>query len=113
MYLTLLLEENSLEIITISGPPLCVLFSVFLLSSTSGACSTPAVRTASRPRRRREPSPRPAVEHSYNLRPNPSSNTIYYDAEGRRLEQPPTLRSLLRRPLPASVMLAKANAGGH
>jgi hypothetical protein len=40
------------------------------------------------------------------------SGAIYYDAEGRRLEQPPTPRSPLRSPLPASVMLT-ANAGGH
>ncbi|PUZ77319.1 hypothetical protein GQ55_1G361400 [Panicum hallii var. hallii] len=40
------------------------------------------------------------------------SGAIYYDAEGRRLEQPPTPRSPLRSPLPASVVLA-ANAGGH
>ncbi|CAO2040956.1 unnamed protein product [Urochloa humidicola] len=37
------------------------------------------------------------------------SGAIYYDAEGRRLEQPPTPRSPLRSPLPASVVL-KANA---
>nr|CAB3447704.1 unnamed protein product [Digitaria exilis] len=42
------------------------------------------------------------------------SGAIYYDADGRRLEQPPTPRSPLRSPLPASVVLAKANAaGGH
>ena len=40
------------------------------------------------------------------------SGAIYYDAEGRRLEQLPTPRSPLRSPLPASVMLT-ANAGGH
>ncbi|KAJ1280690.1 hypothetical protein BS78_04G251800 [Paspalum vaginatum] len=40
------------------------------------------------------------------------SGAIYYDAEGRRLEQPPTPRSPLRSPLPASVLLT-ANAGGH
>ncbi|CAL5019172.1 unnamed protein product [Urochloa decumbens] len=40
------------------------------------------------------------------------SGAIYYDAEGRRLEQPPTPRSPLRSQLPASVTL-KANAGGH
>ncbi|KAF8729683.1 hypothetical protein HU200_017635 [Digitaria exilis] len=56
---------------------------------------------------------RPVRAAAGNLLHVQPSNTIYYDAEGRRLEQPPTLRSLLRRPLPASVMLAKANAGGH
>ena len=40
------------------------------------------------------------------------SGAIYYDAEGRRLEQPPTPRSPMRSPLPASVVLA-ANAGGQ
>ncbi|CAL5054730.1 unnamed protein product [Urochloa decumbens] len=40
------------------------------------------------------------------------SGAIYYDADGRRLEQPPTPRSPLRSQLPASVVL-KANAGGH
>ncbi|XP_066319373.1 uncharacterized protein [Miscanthus floridulus] len=40
------------------------------------------------------------------------SGAIYYDAEGRRLEQPPTPRSPLRSPLPASVRLT-ANAEGH
>ncbi|GJM86620.1 hypothetical protein PR202_ga02497 [Eleusine coracana subsp. coracana] len=39
------------------------------------------------------------------------SGVIYYDAEGRRLAQPPPPRSPLRSPLPASVKLA-ANAGG-
>jgi hypothetical protein len=39
------------------------------------------------------------------------SGVIYYDAEGRRLEQPPPPRSPLRSPLPSSVKLA-ANAGG-
>ncbi|CAL4884979.1 unnamed protein product [Urochloa decumbens] len=33
------------------------------------------------------------------------SGAIYYDANGRRLEQPPTPRSPLRSPLPASVTL--------
>jgi hypothetical protein len=40
------------------------------------------------------------------------SGVIYYDAEGRRLAQPPPPRSPLRSPLPASVKLA-ANAGGY
>uniref|UniRef100_A0A0E0CQJ3 Uncharacterized protein n=1 Tax=Oryza meridionalis TaxID=40149 RepID=A0A0E0CQJ3_9ORYZ len=39
------------------------------------------------------------------------SGVIYYDAEGRRLEQPPPPRSPLRSPLPSSVKLA-ANASG-
>ncbi|RCV08037.1 hypothetical protein SEVIR_1G299100v4 [Setaria viridis] len=41
------------------------------------------------------------------------SGAIHYDAEGRRLEQPPTPRSPLRSPLPASAIMLKANAGGH
>lgn len=41
------------------------------------------------------------------------SGAIYYDAEGRRLEQPPTPRSPLRSPLPASVMLTANANGGH
>ncbi|PUZ77320.1 hypothetical protein GQ55_1G361500 [Panicum hallii var. hallii] len=40
------------------------------------------------------------------------SGAIYYDAEGRRLAQPPPPRSPMRSPLPASVKLA-ANAGGY
>ncbi|CAL4884981.1 unnamed protein product [Urochloa decumbens] len=40
------------------------------------------------------------------------SGVIYYDAEGRRLAQPPPPRSPMRSPLPASVKLA-ANAGGY
>uniref|UniRef100_A0A0D9VK45 Uncharacterized protein n=1 Tax=Leersia perrieri TaxID=77586 RepID=A0A0D9VK45_9ORYZ len=40
------------------------------------------------------------------------SGVIYYDAEGRRLEQPPPPRSPLRSPLPASAKLA-ANAAGY
>ncbi|EAZ24367.1 hypothetical protein OsJ_08120 [Oryza sativa Japonica Group] len=39
------------------------------------------------------------------------SGVIYYEAEGRRLEQPPPPRSPLRSPLPSSIKLA-ANAGG-
>ncbi|CAO1942009.1 unnamed protein product [Urochloa humidicola] len=39
------------------------------------------------------------------------SGVIYYDAEGRRLAQPPPPRSPMRSPLPPSVKLA-ANAGG-
>ncbi|XP_040377080.1 uncharacterized protein LOC121053585 [Oryza brachyantha] len=39
------------------------------------------------------------------------SGVIYYDAEGRRLAQPPPPRSPLRSPLPSSAKLA-ANAGG-
>ncbi|WVZ73974.1 hypothetical protein U9M48_022216 [Paspalum notatum var. saurae] len=38
------------------------------------------------------------------------SGVIYYDAQGRRLAQPPPPRSPMRSPLPASVKLA-ANAG--
>jgi hypothetical protein len=38
------------------------------------------------------------------------SGAIHYDAEGRRLEQPPTPRSPLRSPLPASIVL-KGNSG--
>ncbi|CAN6246364.1 unnamed protein product [Urochloa humidicola] len=41
------------------------------------------------------------------------SGAIYYDAEGRRLEQPPTPRSPLRSPLPASSVTLEANARGH
>ncbi|CAN6280218.1 unnamed protein product [Urochloa humidicola] len=41
------------------------------------------------------------------------SGAIYYDAAGRRLEQPPTPRSPLRSPLPAASVTLKANAGGH
>ncbi|CAN6274701.1 unnamed protein product [Urochloa humidicola] len=40
------------------------------------------------------------------------SGVIYYDAEGRRLAQPPPPRSPMRSLLPASVKLA-ANAGGY
>lgn len=40
------------------------------------------------------------------------SGAIYYDAEGRRLEQPPTPRSPLRSPLP-SITLAAIAGGGH
>ncbi|KAG2661001.1 uncharacterized protein LOC120650021 [Panicum virgatum] len=40
------------------------------------------------------------------------SGAIYYDAEGRRLEQAPPPRSPMRSPLPASAVLA-ANAGGQ
>jgi hypothetical protein len=44
------------------------------------------------------------------------SGAIYYDAEGRRLEQPPTPRSPLRSPLPVAssiVTLAAIAGGGH
>jgi hypothetical protein len=43
------------------------------------------------------------------------SGAIYYDAEGRRLEQPPTPRSPLRSPLPvaSSITLAAIAGGGH
>ncbi|XP_062233928.1 uncharacterized protein LOC133931137 [Phragmites australis] len=40
------------------------------------------------------------------------SGVIYYDAEGRRLAQPPPPRSPMRSPLPASPRLA-ANARGY
>ncbi|TVU28219.1 hypothetical protein EJB05_19729, partial [Eragrostis curvula] len=41
------------------------------------------------------------------------SGVIYYDAEGRRLAQPPPPRSPLRSPLPASLTLAANAAGGY
>ncbi|XP_062227600.1 uncharacterized protein LOC133925873 [Phragmites australis] len=40
------------------------------------------------------------------------SGVIYYDAEGRRLAQPPPPRSPMRSPLPASPRLT-ANARAH
>uniref|UniRef100_A0A0E0JYA6 Uncharacterized protein n=1 Tax=Oryza punctata TaxID=4537 RepID=A0A0E0JYA6_ORYPU len=42
------------------------------------------------------------------------SGVIYFDVEGRRLEQqPPPPRSLLRSPLPSSVKLAAKAGGGY
>ena len=63
-----------LEIIWISGR-LVLLLNRSLLTHTL-LCSTPAVRTASRPRRRREPSPRPPTSHSYSLRNSSPDNLV-------------------------------------
>jgi len=64
-----------LEIIWISGR-LVLLLNRSLLTHTL-LCSTPAVRTASRPRCRREPSPRPPTSHSYSLRnSSPDKNQL-------------------------------------
>ncbi|AQK83975.1 uncharacterized protein [Zea mays] len=41
------------------------------------------------------------------------SGVIYYDAEGRRLAQPPPPRSPMRSPLPASHGLAAAHARAY
>ena len=41
------------------------------------------------------------------------SGVIYYDAEGRRLAQPPPPRSPMRSPLPASPRLAAAHARAY
>lgn len=41
------------------------------------------------------------------------SGVIYYDAEGRRLAQPPPPRSPMRSPLPASPRVAAANANAR
>jgi hypothetical protein len=41
------------------------------------------------------------------------SGVIYYDVAGRRLEQPPLPRSLLRSPLLSSVKLAADAGGGY
>ncbi|EER88345.1 hypothetical protein BDA96_10G171600 [Sorghum bicolor] len=41
------------------------------------------------------------------------SGAIYYDAEGRRLAQPPPPRSPMRSPLPASPRLAAAHARAY
>jgi len=83
--------------------------------------SSPSPSTKSKARRRNKAAAEDAagdgvwrkeIMMGERCQPLDFSGVIYYDAEGRRLAQPPPPRSPLRSPLPASVKLA-ANAGGY
>ncbi|KAL6912242.1 hypothetical protein ACP4OV_001047 [Aristida adscensionis] len=83
------------------------------LSSASASASA----SSKRRRRRKEEEEEEGVWRKEILmgercQPLEFSGVIYYDAEGRRLAQPPPPRSPLRSPLLASAKLA-ANAGGY
>jgi hypothetical protein len=83
--------------------------------------SSPSPSTKSKARRRNKAAAEDAagdgvwrkeIMMGERCQPLDFSGVIYYDAEGRRLAQPPPPRSPLRSPLPASVKLA-ANAGEY
>ena len=84
--------------------------------------SSPSPSTKSKARRRNKAAAEDAagdgvwrkeIMMGERCQPLDFSGVIYYDAEGRRLAQPPPPRSPMRSPLPASPRVAAANARAY